>query len=186
MNSTVRVNIKLRKISSNVLLLQSVMFQHSLRVSEVLKTSSTLLQEMKLNLKKMQAELLETDLVLQLKATSRDGERSGKTEKTPSNLFQRLLVAMLIVLKDAQELPTMLHTMVLHTDTTQVSTNAVSNANASIQLLRLTGEASITRLSPKTNTENPSPNSLRKNVLNWPTLFKLMKNHMDQFEHFAF
>jgi hypothetical protein len=37
---------------------------------------------------------------------------------------------------------------------------------------------------PRRNTVNPSPNSLRKNVPNWLTLFKLMKNHMDLSDHF--
>ena len=129
---------------------------------------------------------METDLVLQLKATNRDGKRSGKTEPTPSKLFQRLQVAMLIASKNAHKLLIVLHTMVLHTTTTQVLTNVVSNANASIQLSKSTGEASNTKRSPKKNTENPSPNSLRKNVPSWLILSKLMKNHMDLFDHFTF
>jgi hypothetical protein len=129
---------------------------------------------------------LETDLVLQLKATNRDGKRSGKTEPTPSNLFQRLQVAMLIASKNALRLPIMLLTMVLHTITTQVSTNVVLNANASTQLSKLIGEASNTKRLQKKNTENLSPNSLRKNVLTWLILSKLMKNHMDLFDQFTF
>jgi hypothetical protein len=79
-------------------------------------------------------KLLETDLRMQLLVTSRDGERSGKTEKKPSRLLQRLLVVTLIVSKSAHRPPTnSLTAMVHHTITTQLLTNAVPNANALIQ-----------------------------------------------------
>jgi len=103
-----------------------------------------------------------------------------------SNLFQRLQVVMLIASRSAHKLPNITNTMVLHTLTTRVSTNVVSNVNASTQQSKLTGEASNTKRSPKKNTENPSPNSLRKNVPSWLILSKLMKNHKNLFEHFAF
>jgi hypothetical protein len=128
--------------------------------------------------------LFGTKLVVQLEITNIDGERSGKTEPMLSNLFQKLQVAILNVFKHAHRLSTMLHTMVLNMLTTQMLNNVVSNANASIQLSRLTGEVFITRRLLKKNTENPSPNSLRKNALNWLTLSKLMKTHMDQFDYF--
>jgi len=51
--------------------------QLSLKVSEALKPSSKLLKSMMKNWQMKQPELLETDSVLQLKATNRDGKRSG-------------------------------------------------------------------------------------------------------------
>jgi len=130
-------------------------------------------------------KLLETDLRMQLLVTSRDGERSGKTEKKPSRLLQRLLVVTLIVSKSAHRPPTnSLTAMVHHTITTQLLTNAVPNANASIQPWRSTGEASTTRRLPRKDTANPSPNSLRRNAPNWLTPSKLMKIHMDPSDHF--
>ena len=67
---------------------------------------------------------------------------------------------------------------------TKVSMNALSKATASILPSKSTGEASTIKRSPRMNTANPSPNSVRKNVPNWLTLSKLMKNHMDLSDHF--
>ena len=69
-------------------------------------------------------------------------------------------------------------------NTTKVSTNALLKATASILPYKSTGEVSTIKRLPRRNTVNPSPNSLRKNVPNWLTLSKLMKNHMDLSDYF--
>jgi len=114
----------------------------------------------------MQVESSETDLVLQLEITVRDGKRSGKTEQTPSNLLQRpqavTLIASKIALIDILKLQYKIKicARIKHVTWTvssimlemcictiaqsiphQVSSNAQPNANASIQPSRLTGEA---------------------------------------------
>ena len=68
---------------------------------------------------------------------------------------------------------------------TKVSMNALSKATASILPYKSTGEVSTIKRLPRRNTVNPSPNSLRKNVPNWLTLSKLMKNQMDLFDYFS-
>ncbi len=92
------LNIKLSSMPRNVQQMLSVISQLLQKVSVALKINSLLLNVTMKDSSMMHLELLETDLVLPLKATSRGGKRSTKTEQTPSNLLQRQLAAMLIKL----------------------------------------------------------------------------------------
>jgi len=124
--------------------------------------------------------------MLQLKAICRDSNRSGQTGKSPSNKLQRLQVVMSIASRNVHLLNTFGKTVIMSTHTTQVSINAVLNANASTKPSKLTGEVSNTRRLLKKSMENQLPNSLRKNVPNWLILSKLMKNLMDLSENSIF
>ncbi len=74
------LNIKLSSMPRNAQQMLSVISQLSQKVSVALKINSMLLNVTMKDSSMMQLELLETDLVLPLKATSRDGKRSTKTE----------------------------------------------------------------------------------------------------------
>ena len=195
MSSTVWEILKITKSQRNAQKTQSVTAQHLLKVLEALNKSSLMLRKTMISSIVLQEKSLETDLKTQLLLTTRDGKRSGKTEKTPSKLLQRLQAATLIVSKNVHKLPKLIRMKSVlsiikmrsqrllkntaHTHTTKMSTNVEENANVSIQQLKSTGEAFTTKRLPRKNTVNPLPNSQRKNVPNWLNLSQLMKNHKD-------
>ena len=149
MSSTVWEILKITKSQRNAQQTQSVTAQHSLKVLEALNKSSLMLRKTMISSIVLQEKSLETDLKTQLLVTTRDGKRSGKTEKMPSKQLQRLQAATLIVSKNVHKLPKLIRMKSVlsiikirsqrllkksaHSITTKMSTNVEENANVSIQ-----------------------------------------------------
>ena len=149
MSSTVWEILKITKSQRNAQQTQSVTAQHSLKVLEALNKSSLMLRKTMISSIVLQEKSLETDLKTQLLVTTRDGKRSGKTEKMPSKLLQRLQAATLIVSKNVHKLPKLIRMKSVlsiikirsqrllkksaQSIATKMSINVEENANVSIQ-----------------------------------------------------